>query len=61
MLRQMPWFDIFGGRFSLFVEFFMLVGAMLMVQSGAAGWAWAYVAYSVVNGFAAWVILSGRM
>jgi hypothetical protein len=61
MVRQMPWFDILGGRFSLFVEFFMLVGAMLMVESGSAGWAWAYFAYSGVNALAAWVILSGRL
>lgn len=61
MLRQMPWFDMLGGKFSLFVEFFMLVGAMLMVDSGSGGWAWAYVAYSAVNGSAAWIILTGRM
>jgi hypothetical protein len=61
MLRQMPWFDILGGRFSLFVEFFMLLGAMLMVESGSMGWAWAYIAYSAVNAAAAWLILTHRL
>ncbi len=61
ILHQMPWFEILGGKFSLFVEFFMLVGARLMVASGSAGWAWAYVAYSAVNGLSAWLILTHRM
>lgn len=62
LLGQMPWFfHMLGGRFSLFVEFFMLLGAMLMVASGAGGWAWGYAAYSVVNGVSAWLILTGRV
>lgn len=51
---------LLGGRFSLLVEFVMLLGAMLMVDSGATGWAWGYGVYSVMNGFSAWLILSGR-
>jgi len=62
MLGQVPWFfHILGGRFSLFVEFFMLLGAMLMVAAGSIGWAWAYLGYSALNGLAAWLILSGRV
>jgi len=62
LLGQMPWFfHMLGGRFSLFVEFFMLLGAMLMVWGGSAGWAWAYAGYSAFNGISAWLILSGRV
>lgn len=62
LLGQMPWFyHMLGGRFSLFVEFFMLLGAMLMVGAGSAGWAWAYAGYSALNGASAWLILSGRV
>ena len=61
LLGQVPWFfHLLGGRFSLLVEFLMLLGAMLMVDSGATGWAWGYGAYSLVNGLSAWLILSGR-
>ena len=42
-------------------RFLMLLGAMLMVDAGSFGWAWAYALYSVVNGLAAWLILSGRV
>ena len=62
LLGQVPWFfDLLGGRFSLVVEFFMLLGAMLMVSQGSAGWAWGYAAYSGVNGLSMWLILSGRI
>lgn len=62
MLVQAPWFfSVMGGRLSLFVEFFMLLGAMLMVAAGSVGWAWAYLGYSALNGMAAWLILSGRV
>ena len=40
LLGQVPWFfHLLGGRFSLVVEFFMLLGTMLMVSQGSAGWA----------------------
>lgn len=62
LLNHVPWFvHMLGGRFSLAVEFFMLLGALLMVDSGATGWAWGYAVYSVVNGFSAWLILSHRL
>jgi hypothetical protein len=61
MLGRTAWFvHMLGGRFSLTVEFFMLLGAMLMVDTGSLAWAWGYAVYSVVNAFAAWLILSGR-
>ena len=53
-------FQALGGRMSLIVEFAMLLGAMWMVAAGATGWALAYLLYSLVNGLAAWLILSGR-
>lgn len=62
LLGQVPWFyHLLGGRFSLLVEFLMLLGAMLMVDSGMTGWGWGYAIYSVLNGFSAWLILSDRV
>lgn len=62
LLGHVPWFfHMLGGRFSLLVEFLMLLGAMLMVHTGSMGWAWGYGAYSALNGVSAWMILSGRV
>lgn len=62
LLGQVPWFfHMLGGRFSLLVEFLMLLGAMLLVAGGSTGWAWAYAAYSLLNGASAWLILTGRV
>lgn len=62
LLGQVPFFfHLLGGRFSLIVEFLMLVGAMLMVAQGSAGWALFYGAYTAVNVIAAWLILSRRV
>ena len=62
LLGEMPWvFHMLGGRFSLVVEFVMLLGAMLMVAAGSSAWAWGYAAYSAVNSVSAWLILSGRV
>ena len=62
LLGRVPFFfHLLGGRFSLLIEFAMLLGAMLMVDSGSLGWAWGYAIYSLVNGLSAWLILSGRV
>jgi len=62
MLGRMPWFvHLLGGRFSLLVEFFMLLGAMLMVAEGSVAWLWGYLAYSVINAVSAWLILDRRI
>lgn len=62
LLGRMPWFvHMLGGRGSLVVEFLLLLGAMLLVGSGNPGWAWAYAGYSLVNGLAAWLILTRRV
>ena len=61
LLSQVPWFfHLLGGRFSLLVEFLMLLGTMLMVAEGSLGWAWGYAAYSALNGLSAWLILTDR-
>jgi hypothetical protein len=63
LLGQARWFVhmLGNGRFGLGVEFLVLLGSMLMVDSGALGWAWGYAAYSLANGVAAWMILSNRV
>jgi hypothetical protein len=62
LLGQTAWYvHMLGGRLGLWVEFLMLLGAMLMVDAGSSGWAWGYAVYSVLNGLAAWLILSRRI
>lgn len=62
LLKHMPFLlHGKGKRFSLAVEFILLLGAMLMVDAGSVGWAWGYFAYSLLNGLSAWMILSGRI
>ena len=61
LLAQMPWMEMLGGRFSLALEFLLLVGALLLLASGHPGWAWAYFAYSALNAVSAWLILSRRV
>lgn len=50
-----------GGRISLAVEFAVLLGALLLVANGYPGWGWVYLVYSLLNGGAAWLILSRRI
>lgn len=62
LLGRAPWFfHLLGGRFSLLVEFLLLLGAMLMIDAGATGWAWGYLVYTAANALSAWLILSGRV
>jgi hypothetical protein len=62
LLDQVPlFFQLLGGRFSLLIEFAMLLGAMLMVAQGSLGWALFYGAYTAVNALSAWLIMSGRI
>ena len=62
ILFQIGWlYRSLGGRFSLVVEFMLLVGTMLLVASGTTWWVLGYLAYSLLNGFSAWLILSGRV
>ena len=62
LLGRSAWFlHMLGGRFSLAVEFLMLLGAMLMSYQGAVGWAWGYAAYSLLNAISVWLILTRRV
>ena len=61
LIHAPRYFQLLGGRFSLGIEFFILLGSMLMVDAGMVAWAWGYAIYSAVNGCAAWLILSHRV
>ncbi|MDT0576157.1 hypothetical protein RM533_08145 [Croceicoccus sp. F390] len=62
LLGRMPWFvHLLGGRFSLVVEFSLLLATMLLVASGSAWVVLAYLGYSLLNALAAWLILSQKI
>jgi hypothetical protein len=62
LLGQVPWFmHLLGGRAGLVTEFLLLLAAMLLVAQGYPAWGWAYFGYSVLNGVAAWLILTRRV
>jgi len=60
VLSRMP-ILVLGGRASLVVEFFVLLGALLLVGNGYTGWGWAYLCYTAFNALAAWLILTRRI
>ncbi len=58
-LDEIGWFtQRFGKGAMLGMEFIVLLAALLMVADGWAFIAWAYLAYSLLNAGAAWLILS---
>lgn len=60
--HPLPWFvHLLGGKVSLMTEFALLLGALLLVAEGYPAWGWAYLTYSLLNGFAAWLILTRRV
>jgi hypothetical protein len=61
LLGRMPFMNMLGPRASLGAEFVVLLGAMLLAGSGNPAWAWAYLGYTMVNGIAAWLILTRRV
>ncbi len=61
LLGRMPFMNMLGPRASLGAEFAVLLGAMLLVGSGNSLWAWAYFGYTILNGVAAWLILTRRV
>lgn len=62
LLGKMPWFvHMLGGRITLLTEFLLLLAAMLLAWQGWPALAWAYVAYSLLNGLSAWLILTRRI
>ena len=62
MLEQSQWYRSSPlGRMSMALEFVLLLTAMLLVAGGKTGWGIVYAVYSVLNGIAAWAILSRRL
>ena len=62
LLGRVPWFvHLLGGRASLAAEFIVLLAALLLVSEGFPAWGWAYGGYTVLNSFAAWLILTRRV
>ena len=62
LLGRMPWFyHSLGGRFSLAVEFLLLLSAMLLLADGVGWVAGGYLVYSLLNAIAAWLILTRRV
>lgn len=59
---QVPDFlSVLGGRLSLIAEFAVLLAALLLAANGRPDLAWAYLAYSALNGMAAWLIVTRRV
>lgn len=62
LLGRMPWFvHLLGGRFTLVVEFLLLFAALMFAAEGNTTGPIAYVIYSVLNSFSAWLILTDRV
>ncbi len=51
----------FGRNGSYALEFVILAGAMLLAHDGTIWITLAYLAYTMMNGLAAWLLLSGRI
>lgn len=61
-LGRSPWFiHLLGGRITLATEFLLLLAALLLTAQGSAWPAWAYLGYTLLNGFAAWLIVTRRI
>lgn len=50
-----------AGRFTLVVEFVVLLSAMLFAANGWPALVWVYLLYSLANGISAWLILNRRI
>ena len=61
LARLPPASQMLGRRASLLSEFAVLFFALLLSVEGWPGYAWAYAAYTMLNGLAAWLIASGRI
>lgn len=53
--------QVLGRRMALLTEFAVLFFALLLSVEGWPGFAWAYGGYTLFNGTAAWLILTGRV
>ncbi|MEM6827467.1 MAG: hypothetical protein AAF553_05945 [Pseudomonadota bacterium] len=62
LVGQMPDFlAAIGGRLSLVAEFCVLLTALLLAANGWPELVWVYLAYTALNGMAAWLILRRRV
>lgn len=60
-LAEVAWLSHrFGKHAMLGLEFMVLLAALLMVANGWSFLVWGYLAYSLLNGLAAWLILTRR-
>ena len=53
--------QVLGRRAALLTEFAVLFFALLLSVEGWPSFAWAYAVYTLFNGVAAWLVLSGRV
>lgn len=53
--------QVLGRRAALVTEFVLLFFALLLSVEGWPGFVWAYGGYTMFNGVAAWLLLSGRV
>ena len=62
MLAQLPAALVgAGGRGLQLLEFVVLLAALLLAANGYPGIAFVYAIYTLANGLAAWLVLTGRV
>lgn len=62
LLGRLPWMThAWGAQFTLAVEFLLLVGALTFAFEEVVSGPIAYVVYSMLNSFSAWLILTDRV
>ncbi|WP_284123920.1 hypothetical protein [Parerythrobacter aestuarii] len=62
VIRDSAWFTkALGGKATLLTEFVVLLAAMLAAANGYGSIVWVYAGYTLLNGLAAWLILSRRV
>lgn len=62
MVQDLPQQSLKAMRFaSMSLEFVLLCGALYAASIGHTHWLWAYLAYSLMNGGAAWLIVSRKI
>ena len=62
LVGQMPdYLAAWSGRITMAAEFAVLLVALLLAANGWSELGWAYIAYSALNGMAAWLILTRRV
>lgn len=62
LIGHIPGFaSTLGKRLTMIAEFLILLAAMALAANGWISLAFAYLAYTLLNTGAAWLILSGRL